>query len=399
MMKHRAYTSVFRAHLSALALSFVALTTWAQQPTLTWIAPPSDLPQNIGISCNDISADGKVAVLGSGVGYGYEFGYVYTRGRMEKTFAGDSETGEGYMWCISADGLTLGGGIRLGGWNAAIWDLHSGPRQLGSKGGVIDLSADGSAAAIWGFDYTRRLYIPRYWHRDRGIVDIPLLPDGDQGFPFSISADGSIVVGWSTFGNSNRRRAYRWTQQTGTQNLGAVVLIGTISFTYDQSEAFGISPDGQVIVGIAYNDYNEAVGFRNILQGTQRVNISLGDPPTGFTGVYPRRTNQDGSIIVGGMRKSDGTSRAMRWTQAGGLEDLNVTYASLLGQGEYLGWASDITSDGRYIVGWGVKDGKQQGFILDTGFCNLPEDINGDKVVDDADLLRVLFNFGSSCGN
>jgi len=27
----------------------------------------------------------------------------------------------------------------------------------------------------------------------------------------------------------------------------------------------------------------------------------------------------------------------------------------------------------------------------------LPEDLNGDSVVDDADLLIVLFNFGSGC--
>jgi len=27
----------------------------------------------------------------------------------------------------------------------------------------------------------------------------------------------------------------------------------------------------------------------------------------------------------------------------------------------------------------------------------LPEDLNGDGVVDDADLLEVLFNFGSGC--
>jgi hypothetical protein len=75
-----------------------------------------------------------------------------------------------------------------------------------------------------------------------------------------------------------------------------------------------------------------------------------------------------------------------------------VTYASLLGQGEYLEWAADITPDGRYIVGWGVKDGKRQGFILDTGVCNLPADVNGDGIVNDQDLLEVLFEFGNRCG-
>ena len=220
---------------------------------------------------------------------------------------------------------------------------------------------------------------------------------GDQSQAHGVSADGSIVVGWAQ-DRSGKLRAFRWTEQTRMQNLGASVLIGTISFSYDHSLAYGISPDGNVIVGTAYNDSNEVIGFRNILQGTRRVNISLGDPPAGFTGVYPSRTNRDGSIIVGRMRKSDGTYRAMRWTQAGGLEDLNVTYASLLGLGENLEWAYDITPDGRYIVGWGVKDGKQQGFILDTGVCNLPADVNGDGIVNDQDLLQVLFEFGNRCG-
>jgi probable HAF family extracellular repeat protein len=220
---------------------------------------------------------------------------------------------------------------------------------------------------------------------------------GNESWAYGVSADGSIVVGWAQ-DNNGKSRAFRWTQQTGMQSLGASVLFTEFSYTYDNSEAFGISPDGNVIVGVAYDDYNQAVGFRNIRRGAQRVNISLGDPPKGFTGVYPRRTNQDGSIIVGAMRKSDGSARAMRWTQAGGLEDLNVTYASLLGRGKILEWAHDITPDGRYIVGWGVKDGKRQGFILDTGVCSLPADVNGDGIVNDQDLLEVLFEFGNRCG-
>jgi probable HAF family extracellular repeat protein len=221
---------------------------------------------------------------------------------------------------------------------------------------------------------------------------------GNQSRALGVSANGSIVVGWAQ-DRSGERLAFRWTQQDGMSSLGTTIVSGGDAVSrFDQSEAWGISPDGNVIVGIAYNDINEALGFRNILQGRRRVNISLGDPPRGFTGVYPNRTNQDGSIIVGSMRKRDGSGRAMRWTQAGGLEDLNVTYASLLGQGEILEWAHDITPDGRYIVGWGIKDGTFQGFILDTGVCNLPADVDGNGIVNDQDLLQVLFEFGNRCG-
>jgi len=234
---------------------------------------------------------------------------------------------------------------------------------------------------------------------------------GNQSRALGVSANGSIVVGWAQ-DRSGERLAFRWTQQDGMRSLGTTIVFGGDElYQFDQSEALGISPDGNVIVGIAYDDRNAAIGFRNILQSGRRVNISLGNPPAGFTGVYPRRTNQDGSIIVGSMRKRDGTFRAMRWTQAGGLEDLNVTYASLLEEGDLLVEAFDITPDGRYIVGWGVKDvtprglsdgGSRrevwQGFILDTGVCNLPADVDGNGIVNDLDLLQVLFEFGNRCG-
>jgi hypothetical protein len=66
-----------------------------------------------------------------------------------------------------------------------------------------------------------------------------------------------------------------------------------------------------------------------------------------------------------------------------------------------LEWATAISPDGRYIVGWGYNaaTGRDEAFLLDTGRsrCTLDGDVNGDRVVDDADLLRVLFNFGNRC--
>jgi hypothetical protein len=36
-------------------------------------------------------------------------------------------------------------------------------------------------------------------------------------------------------------------------------------------------------------------------------------------------------------------------------------------------------------------------FAFGQSGSSLPEDVNGDGVVDDADLLIVLFSFGSGC--
>jgi probable HAF family extracellular repeat protein len=400
MMKHRAYISVFRAHFSALALSFVALTTWAQQPTLTWSGVPSGYQGSFFL---DISADGRTAVgyllVGGSCGDDVR-PIVWTRDRGFAILRSDGFAG-GFARAISADGLTIVGNRNnnCSPYYGAAWTFNGLTALSGAAGEVyLDVSPNGSAVVGWTINFGGGARAFR-WTPGGSALNLGTLAGGNRSEAYGVSADGSIVVGYS-LDSSGKPRAFRWTQQDGMGNLGTAVRNETGgSESFDQSEALGISPDGNVIVGIAYNSRNEAVGFRNILQGTRRLNISLGDPPKGFIGVYPRRTNQNGSIIVGAMRQQrDGTFRAMRWTQGGRLEDLNVTYASLVGEGAYLAEALDITPDGRYIVGWGVKDGKRQGFILDTGVCNLPADVNGDGIVNDQDLLRVLFEFGNRCG-
>lgn len=77
------------------------------------------------------------------------------------------------------------------------------------------------------------------------------------------------------------------------------------------------------------------------------------------------------------------------------MENLNTTFASLLTDGSILQEARAITSDGRYIVGWGINGAtqRQEGFLLDTWRMG---DTNGDGCVDDSDLLAVLFAFGTA---
>ena len=188
---------------------------------------------------------------------------------------------------------------------------------------------------------------------------------------YGVSADGSVVVGWS-YNAAGWTRAFRWTASGGMQDLGT--LPGG-----NRSEAWGVSADGSVVVGSAQN----AAGY----------------------------------------------DHAFRWTASGGMEDLNTTYASLLTNGSVLIEARAISPDGRYIVGEGYNAATRrwEAFLLDTGpRCTAHngdvdangcvddadllavlsafgergyrnEDLNWDGVIDDADLLIVLFNFGSGC--
>jgi probable HAF family extracellular repeat protein len=150
----------------------------------------------------------------------------------------------------------------------------------------------------------------------------------------------------------------------------------------------------------------------------------LGTLGGGRSGAYD--VSADGTVVVGYAQNAAEQIRAFRWTASGGMEDLNTTYASLLTNGSVLMEARAISPDGRYIVGWGYNaaTNRIEAFLLDTGFPRRGdvdrngcvddadllrllfefggngyrnEDLNWDGTVDDADLLEVLFNFGSGC--
>ena len=185
---------------------------------------------------------------------------------------------------------------------------------------------------------------------------------GSESGAYSVSADGSVVVGWAQT-VAGQAHAFRWTASEGMQDLGRL--------PYNEGAwAFGVSGDGSVVVG-------------------------------------------------------NSTFSSFLWTESRGMEDLNRVYASLLGNSR-LHMALAISPNGRYIVGVGYNAarGRREAYLLDTGFpihgdvdrngcvddADLlrllfefggngyrNEDLNWDGTVDDADLLEVLFNFGSGC--
>lgn len=83
----------------------------------------------------------------------------------------------------------------------------------------------------------------------------------------------------------------------------------------------------------------------------------------------------DGSVVAGWAQKAAWQECAFRWTAQGGMEDLNQVYANLLGDGSQLEDATDISPDGRYIVGQGrnAATGRFEAFLLDTKAPPLPQ--------------------------
>jgi probable HAF family extracellular repeat protein len=83
------------------------------------------------------------------------------------------------------------------------------------------------------------------------MQDLGTLVPGGASYAYGVSADGSVVVGW-TQNDSNKRRAFRWTAQGGMQDLNQLYA----TLLQDGSELWGataISPDGRYIVGWCQN--------------------------------------------------------------------------------------------------------------------------------------------------
>jgi probable HAF family extracellular repeat protein len=234
---------------------------------------------------------------------------------------------------------------------------------------------------------------------------------GDSGIANGISANGLVVAG-EALNNLGYDRAFRW-QNNAMQNLGT--LGGSTSYGYS------VSADGTTVVGQS-RDY---AGFLIAFLWTQPTGmVAVGT--VGGTQSAANGVSADGSIVVGWSYNNNQMYSAFRRRRNHPIEDLNITYAALLTNGSMLWSANAISPDGRYIVGWGYNAtaAREEAFLLDTGFplrgdvdrngcvedADLlrvlfefgrqgyrNEDLNWDGTVDDADLLTVLFNFGSGC--
>ena len=244
------------------------------------------------------------------------------------------------------------------------------------------VSADGAVVVGWAENAEEQWRAFR-WTASGGMQDLGTL-GGNESRALGVSANGAVVVGWAE-NAAGQERAFRWTASGGMQDLGT--LGG------NESWALGVSANGAVVVGWAHNAAGYARAFRWTASGGMQDLGTLGGMYSGASGV-----SADGSVVVGGSGR-----RAFRWTASGGMEDLNTTYASLLTNGSVLIEARAISPDGRYIVGWGdnAATERYEAFLLDTGpRCTTHNgDVDANGCVDDADLLAVLFNFGSSGSN
>jgi hypothetical protein len=239
----------------------------------------------------------------------------------------------------------------------------------------------------------------------RIVTDAPPVP---QHPPLSITTDGTVFV-TRAFGANN---SYLWTFDGSEYRVSAP--FNNISF-------YEISGNGRYVVGTDHNmggrmtiydrqantfsTYSVSANHFYITDNRKVVFNNSNDlivwspsSSTTFTNCWVAGNNpisMDGRWIVG-IRVSP-REGVLIDTQTNTVHSMDTYFSSILCHRCSLNNPYAISKNGRYIVGVGTKDGEPTFYLLDMIGCRAHDgDVNEDRCVDDADLLQILFSFGSS---
>jgi probable HAF family extracellular repeat protein len=198
------------------------------------------------------------------------------------------------------------------------------------------------------------------WTGELGFVSVGDLPGGVQSSTaLAISQDGDVVVGQSN--SFHGPEAFRWTQADGIVGLGDLPGGDFLSVAFDTSS------NGIVIVGSGASAASVEEAFR--------WDSSSGIKALGFLpGLYERSlalgVSGDGSAIIGVSGLTVEELTAFTWDNFRGMRSMQSVLSDEFGlnvvlAGWRLAWASDISSDGKNIVGWGYNpDGNTEAWLV-----------------------------------
>ena len=149
------------------------------------------------------------------------------------------------------------------------------------------------------------------------LFDAGRIQGSTYNYATAVSDKGRVVVSSST------SYAGYWSSATGLVDLGAPI------------RAYGISGDGNVLVGVSHTGataatYNIATGTLTMIPG-----LSSNSAATA--------ASHDGAVVVGYQQNIDGTYYAWRYSAANGLQTLSPASGDY-----YAAW--DVTDDGKIVT-------------------------------------------------
>jgi probable HAF family extracellular repeat protein len=173
---------------------------------------------------------------------------------------------------------------------------------------------------------------------------------------WGVSGDGNVVVGESrSSAMGGADEAFRWTEATGMVGLGD--LAGGGNWT----EARAVSRDGSVVVGSSGSSLGGEAFRWTEAGGMVGLGILSGNDYSTATAV-----NRDGSVVVGYNENGDlEVEEAFRWSAATGM----LSLADWLARSGYTltGWsdtlAYGVNDDGDIVVGVGTSANGREAFI------------------------------------
>lgn len=334
----------------ALLLSAVAPVVSAQ----IQIRSIGDLPGGgVGSFVWGVSADGLTAV-GASNENDYFRPVRWTDAGGLLALAGGVDTGFAF-------GASQNGAVVVGTNNSQAfrWSSGGGLVSLGALPGgfsseALGVSADGTV--VVGYSSSASGTQAFRWTAGDGLEALGDLAGGNfESIAYRVSADGSVVVG---FGNSaSGREAMRWTAG------GGMVGLGDLPGGDFHSQAWSASADGSVVVG----EGSSASGREAFLWTAGGGMVGLGDLPGDVFQSTARDVSADGSVVVGSSAQASRGETAMYWTAATGmvsLWDYLVEQGVDLSGWNSLGIATGVSAAGDVIVGIGVYQGNSAGFVV-----------------------------------
>lgn len=309
------------------------------------------------IALRDVSSDGRVAIGDEYFdGGGAPFRWTRMQGVQYIGVAGDQAA-----TAVTPDGSVAVGGGSTDAWYAPGTQAILLPSLTGvaSEGGAAqDVSADGSVIVGWSYPGTSAARAV-YWTTS-GIVPLGFLGSDTVSFANAISADASVIAGSSGGGGAG-------TQAVVWVGGAAPVGLGDLAGGAFSSAASAVSADGTTVVGTG-TTATHLQAFR----WTSATGLhELGDLPGGTEISRAHDVSGDGSLVVGAANLHGGTiydGDAFIWDDAHGMRLLEDFLRDEWGLGFEPGWvftqANGISDDGRAIVGAGLDPyGNRVAFI------------------------------------
>jgi probable HAF family extracellular repeat protein len=336
------------------------------------------LPGDSQSDAMDVSSDGAVVV-----GFGHEAFRWTEAGGLASLGAGAGSIAD----AVSADGAVVVGHNRYQGGvygSGFRWTAETGSVSLGAGSAASDVSADGTVIAGWhvppGMATQAAIWTSQWGWTDLGDLG------GTASQAAAISRDGTVVVGVAD--KTLDREAFRWTGSTG------MVGLGHLPGGFD-STGKAVSDDGSVVVG----DEQVPVGGARVRSEAFRWTeedgmVGLGRLPGGSNTSQAFDVSADGSLVLGlsGSAAADAAGmfyEAFLWDAMHGMRSLRSVLIAEHGldlDGWFLINAQAISRDGRVIVGSGRNpDGEIEAWLVRLDAppaCDDGADNDGDGLVD-----------------